>query len=115
MEHCEHCQNRNPVTGLGSGLCPQNGKHVEKLSPVCVNFKTTVMSGKTPKNEQLQQQLYEGKISWLEFMLQSEYCDDYCLYCEKNGIHANEQTAQQFFEQMLHEEEKDHRQDTFID
>ena len=108
MEHCEHCQNRNPVTGLGSGLCPQNGKRVEKLSPVCVNFKTTVMSGKTTKEELLQQQLYEGKITWLEFVQQSEHSEEFQQFCQDNGLPENEQTAQQFWDWMQEQEKQAH-------
>lgn len=65
--------------------------------------------------ELLQKQLHEGKISWLEYIEQSDHSNEFRQYCKDNGLPEDNQTAQQFFEQMLHEEEKDHRQDTFID
>ena len=65
--------------------------------------------------ELLQKQLHEGKISWLEYIEQSEHGEEFRKYCESKGLPENEQTAQQFFEQMLHEEEQDHQRDTFLD
>lgn len=65
--------------------------------------------------ELLQKQLHEGKISWLEYIEQSEHSNEFRQYCQDNGLPENEQTAQQFFEQMLHEEEQDHQRNTFLD
>lgn len=70
---------------------------------------------KTTKEELLQKQLHEGKISWLEYIEQSEHSNEFRQYCQDKGLSENEQTAQQFFEQMLHEEEQDHQRDTFLD
>lgn len=63
----------------------------------------------------LQKQLHEGKISWLEYIEQSEHSNEFRQYCQDKGLSENEQTAQQFWDEVLHEEEKDHRQDAFID
>lgn len=63
---------------------------------------------KTTKEELLQQQLYEGKISWLEYIEQSEHGEEFRKYCESKGLSENEQTAQQFFDKVLHEEEQVH-------
>ena len=49
--------------------------------------------------ELLQKQLHEGKITWLEFIGQSEHGEEFRKYCE---------TAQQFFDKVLHEEEQVH-------
>lgn len=65
--------------------------------------------------ELLQKQLHEGKISWLEYIEQSEHSNEFRQYCQDKGLSENEQTAQQFWDEVLHEEEKDHRQDAFID
>ena len=65
--------------------------------------------------ELLQKQLHEGKITWLEFIGQSEHSNEFRQYCQDKGLDADNQTAQQFFEQMLHEEEQDHQRDTFLD
>lgn len=65
--------------------------------------------------ELLQKQLHEGKISWLEYIEQSEHSNEFRQYCQDKGLSENEQTAQQFYDEVLHEEEKDHRQDAFID
>ena len=58
--------------------------------------------------ELLQQQLHEGKITWLEFIGQSEHSEEFRKYCESKGLSENEQTAQQFFDKVLHEEEQAH-------
>ena len=63
----------------------------------------------------LQQQLYEGKITWLEFMQQSEYSEEFRQYCEDNALPKNEQTAQQFFDAVMREEEQNHRRDALKD
>lgn len=65
--------------------------------------------------ELLQKQLHEGKISWLEYIEQSEHGEEFRKYCESKGLSENEQTAQQFFDKVLHEEEQDHQRDTFLD
>ena len=65
--------------------------------------------------ELLQKQLHDGKITWLEYIEQSEHGEEFRKYCESKGLAADNQTAQQFWDEVLHEEEKDHRQDAFID
>ena len=70
---------------------------------------------KTTMEELLQQKLINGKITWLEFIQQGGHGDEFRQYCEENGMKATERTAQQFWDEVLHEEEKDHRQDAFID
>ncbi len=69
----------------------------------------------TTMEELLQQKLINGKITWLEFIQQGGHGDEFRQYCEENGMKATERTAQQFWDEVLHEEEKDHRQDAFID
>lgn len=63
---------------------------------------------KKVNEELLQQQLYEGKISWLEYIEQSEHSNEFRQYCEENGMKATERTAQQFWDEVLHEEEQAH-------
>ena len=58
--------------------------------------------------ELLQKQLHEGKISWLEYIEQSEHSNEFRQYCQDNGLAADNQTAQQFFDKVLHEEEQAH-------
>lgn len=58
--------------------------------------------------ELLQQQLYEGKISWLEYMQQSEYSEEFRQYCQDNELPEDNQTAQQFRDWQLKEEEQAH-------
>ena len=58
--------------------------------------------------ELLQQQLHEGKITWLEFIGQSEHSEEFRKYCESKGLSENEQTAQQFWDWMLKQEEQAH-------
>lgn len=70
---------------------------------------------KTTKEELLQQQLYEGKISWLEYMQQSEHGEEFRQYCQDNALPENEQTAQQFHDWILKQEERDHHLDALKD
>ena len=58
--------------------------------------------------ELLQKQLHEGKITWLEFIGQSEHSEEFRKYCQDKGLSENEQTAQQFYDSMLKQEEQDH-------
>lgn len=58
--------------------------------------------------ELLQKQLHEGKISWLEYIEQSEHSNEFRQYCQDNGLAADNQTAQQFWDEVLHEEEQAH-------
>lgn len=58
--------------------------------------------------ELLQKQLHEGKITWLEFIGQSEHSEEFRKYCESKGLSENEQTAQQFWDWMLKQEEQAH-------
>ena len=70
---------------------------------------------KKVNEELLQKQLHDGKITWLEYIEQSEHGEEFRKYCQDKGLAADNQTAQQFYDEVLHEEEKDHRQDAFID
>ena len=70
---------------------------------------------KTTKEELLKRQLFEGKITWLEYMQLSEYSEEFLQYCQSNGLAADNQTAQQFWDWMLKQEEQDHRRDTIQD
>lgn len=58
--------------------------------------------------ELLQKQLHEGKISWLEYIEQSEHGEEFLQYCQDNGLPENEQTAQQFWDWMQAQEEQAH-------
>ena len=58
--------------------------------------------------ELLQQQLYEGKITWLEYVQQSEHSEEFRQYCQDNGLPEDNQTAQQFRDWQLKEEEQVH-------
>lgn len=58
--------------------------------------------------ELLQQQLYEGKISWLEYIQQSEYSKEFRQYCQDNGLPEDNQMAQQFRDWQLKEEQQAH-------
>lgn len=49
LQRCKHCQHRNPVTGVGEGLCPQSGKIIGLLSPACVNFKERIAENQKEK------------------------------------------------------------------
>lgn len=63
---------------------------------------------KTTKEELLQQQLHEGKITWLEFIGQSEHGEEFRQYCDENGMKATERTAQQFWDWMQEQEKQAH-------
>ena len=58
--------------------------------------------------ELLQQQLHEGKITWLEFIGQSEHSEEFRKYCESKGLAADNQTAQQFWDWMQEQEKQAH-------
>ena len=58
--------------------------------------------------ELLQKQLHEGKITWLEFIGQSEHSEEFRKYCESKGLVADNQTAQQFWDWMQEQEEQAH-------
>ena len=58
--------------------------------------------------ELLQQQLHEGKITWLEFIGQSEHSEEFRKYCESKGLVADNQTAQQFWDWMQEQEKQAH-------
>lgn len=58
--------------------------------------------------ELLQKQLHEGKITWLEFIGQSEHSEEFRKYCESKGLAANNQTAQQFWDWMQEQEKQAH-------
>ena len=52
--------------------------------------------------------LEHTKRYWLEFIGQSEHGEEFRKYCESKGLAADNQTAQQFFDKVLHEEEQVH-------
>ena len=58
--------------------------------------------------ELLQKQLHEGKITWLEFIGQSEHSEEFRKYCESKGLVADNQTAQQFWDWMQEQEKQAH-------
>lgn len=58
--------------------------------------------------ELLQKQLHEGKISWLEYIEQSEHSNEFRQYCQDNGLAADNQTAQQFWDWMQEQEKQAH-------
>ncbi len=58
--------------------------------------------------ELLQKQLHEGKITWLEFIGQSEHSEEFRKYCESKGLAADNQTAQQFWDWMQEQEKQAH-------
>lgn len=58
--------------------------------------------------ELLQKQLHEGKISWLEYIEQSEHSEEFRKYCESKGLAADNQTAQQFWDWMQEQEKQAH-------
>ena len=58
--------------------------------------------------ELLQQKLLDGKITWLEYIEQSEHGEEFRKYCQDKGLAADNQTAQQFWDSMLKQEEQDH-------
>lgn len=58
--------------------------------------------------ELLQKQLHEGKISWLEYIEQSEHGEEFRKYCESKGLAVNNQTAQQFWDWMQEQEKQAH-------
>ena len=58
--------------------------------------------------ELLQKQLHEGKISWLEYIEQSEHGEEFRKYCESKGLAADNQTAQQFWDWMQEQEKQAH-------
>lgn len=60
------------------------------------------------KEELLQQQLYEGKITWLEYIEQSDHSNEFRQYCQDKGLSENEQTAQQFYDWMQEQEKQAH-------
>jgi len=60
------------------------------------------------KIESEDKQLHEGKISWLEYIEQSEHSNEFRQYCQDKGLSENEQTAQQFWDRLMKEEEQAH-------
>ena len=61
---------------------------------------------RTTKEELLQQKLFDGRITWLEYMQQGEHGAEFQQYCEDNRRPANERTAQQFWDSLMKEEEQ---------
>lgn len=53
----------------------------------------------TKSFEELELLKQEGRIGWLEFLLQSEYGENYKLWLDDRGAEANEDNAELFLEQ----------------
>ena len=49
--------------------------------------------------EELEQLKQEGRIGWVEFLLQSEYGESYKLWLNDRGAEADEDNAELFLEQ----------------
>ena len=63
---------------------------------------------KKVNEELLQKQLLEGKITWMEYIEQSEHSNEFRQYCQDKGLSENEQTAQQFWDWMQEQEKQAH-------
>ena len=63
---------------------------------------------KKVNEELLQKQLHDGKITWLEYIEQSEHSEEFRQYCQSNGLAADNQTAQQFWDWLQKQEEQAH-------
>ena len=63
---------------------------------------------KKVNEELLQKQLLEGKITWMEYIEQSEHSNEFRQYCQDKGLSENEQTTQQFWDWMQEQEKQAH-------
>lgn len=48
--------------------------------------------------DELYQQLQSNQITWLEFMHQSEYSEEYSAWCKETGLFESEESAFLFSE-----------------
>ena len=53
---------------------------------------------KEMKYEELVELLQEGRITHLQFVMNSDQTEDYLAFCESHGIEASEESAEFFFE-----------------
>ena len=61
------------------------------------------------KTDDLEMQLFDGKITRLEFLQRSpEYSDDFKQFCLDYGLTADEQSANKFQDWLLDSKEKAH-------
>ncbi|MBR0265542.1 MAG: hypothetical protein IJQ60_16865 [Prevotella sp.] len=59
--------------------------------------------------DKLEQQLYNGEISRLEFVQRSpEHREAFAAFCQDNGLTVDDNTAEKFFDYLLKQEEKAH-------
>ena len=57
----------------------------------------------------LEEKLYNGEISWLEYAQQStEYSEDYRQFCMDYRLTADNLSAEQFFDWLLESEKEAH-------
>ena len=63
------------------------------------NFKITLNNTEIKSFEELEQLKQEGRIGWVEFLLQSEYGESYKLWLNDRGAEADEDNAELFLEQ----------------
>ena len=63
------------------------------------NFKVTINNIEIKSFEELEQLKQEGRIGWVEFLLQSEYGESYKLWLNDRGAEADEDNAELFLEQ----------------
>ena len=63
------------------------------------NFKVTINNMEIKSFEELEQLKQEGRIGWVEFLLQSEYGESYKLWLNDRGAEADEDNAELFLEQ----------------
>lgn len=62
------------------------------------------------KEETLEELLYKGNISRLEFIYHhsQERIDDFKTYCQKHGLQENETAAEQYSDFILQRQEESH-------
>ena len=62
------------------------------------------------KEETLQELLYKGNISRLEYSYHAsqERIDDFREYCQENSLQEDEKSAEMFFDYLLKREEIEH-------
>ena len=63
--------------------------------------------------EVLEEMLYKGEISRLEFIYHhsQKRIDDYKAYCQKKGLQEDEESAEAFADFLLRREEKEHTEE----
>ena len=63
------------------------------------NSKITINYMEIKSFEELEQLKQEGRIGWVEFLLQSEYGESYKIWLNDRGAEADEDNAELFLEQ----------------